>query len=139
MTVLGRLQLSLIRGSEHLEWVKTQEWANENTDLSSIFLTRSGLDIYESWSTLSERIRIVVDIEYQGAYLYSKADDLFNKKRRIFPLTPSVNASAATQEQFFNDFSDQFGGNYLVTTNLNTQLRYKIVYKNSKYVIYLLN
>ena len=139
VTVMGRLQLSLIRGSEHSDWVKTQEWAKKNTNPSSVFLTRSGLDIYESWSTLSERIRIIVDSEYGGAYLYSEIDDVFNKKRRLFPSAPPVTAIAVAQEKFFNDFSDQFGGKYLVTTNLNTKLSYKIIYSNSKYVIYLLN
>jgi len=139
VTVMGRLQLSLIRGNEHSDWVKTQEWAKNNTDPSSVFLTRSGLDTYESWSTLSKRIRIIVDGEYGGAYLYSEIDDVFNKKRRLFQSAPSVTASAVTQEKFFNDFSDKFGGKYLVTTNLNSKLSYKVIYSNSKYVIYLLN
>lgn len=139
VSLMGRLQLSLIRGSEHSEWAKTQEWAKNNTDLSSVFLTRSGLDVYESWSTLSKRIRIIVDGEYGGAYLYSEIDDAFNKKRRLLLLAPSITATAAVQEEFFKDFSNQFGGKYLVTTNLNTKLKYKIVYRNSKYVIYLLN
>jgi hypothetical protein len=138
-TLVGRLQLSVIRGSERSEWVKTQEWASEHTEISSIFLTRSGLDIYESWSTLSKRVRLMVDGEYASPYLYSKADDVFNKKRRLLPTAPPETSTALVQESFFNDFSEQFGGNYLVTTNLNTRLNYKIVYHNAKYVIYSLN
>lgn len=139
VTVVGRLQLSLVRGNEHLSWVKAQEWARDNTDPESIFLTRPSLDAYESWSTLSKRIRIIVDGDYAGAYLYSEADNAYNKARRLHPNSPLETASASSQEEFFGKFSTKFGGNYLVTAVSNTQLGYKIVYMNSKYVIYLIN
>jgi len=138
LTLAGRYILSERRDVTHADWVATQVWAQANTPKESKFIINSGFDVYESWTTLSKRPRLVADYTAGFLYFYTKEDAQYDLLRSRLPVSPDPNSSPEALAHFYNDFSKIIGGEYLVWKNSHTKLGYKVQYSNSKFTIYSL-
>ncbi len=136
LTLGGRYILSERRDATHRDWVKTQIWALDNTPKRSKFIINSGFDLYESWTTLSRRPRLIADLNAGFLYFYTKEDLEYDTKRALLPNAPNYKSNALAIEQFYISYKKQFGANYLVWKKDFTPLTFKEVYRNSKYIIY---
>jgi hypothetical protein len=138
ITLVGRFILSERRDATHLDWINTQVWAQSNTPKESRFIVNSGFDVYESWTTLSKRPRLIADLSAGFLYFYTKEDAQYDALRSKLPAHPSGDSELGTLTAFYNDFRLQVGGDYLVWKNSDTKLNYPIEYSNSKFTIYSL-
>ena len=136
LTLAGRFILSERRDITHSDWIATQVWVKSNTPEESKFIVNSGFDVYESWTTLSRRPRLIAD---QGAgflYFYTKEDAQYDALRSKLPKSPASNSELQTLVEFYDDFAKQIGGDYLVWKNSDEKLNYPIKYSNEKFTIY---
>jgi hypothetical protein len=136
LALVGRFILSERRDDTHLDWVNTQVWAQLNTPRESKFIVNSGFDVYESWTTLSKRPRLIADLSAGFLYFYTKEDAQYDALRSTLPASPPGISDPETLTSFYNDFSKQIGGDYLVWKNSDTKLNYDVAYSNRKFTIY---
>ena len=136
INLTGRYILSERRSETHKDWVSTQLWALENTSTKSKFIVNSGYDTYESWTTLSKRPRLIADLSAGFLYFYTKEDQAYDEKRALLPRAPNSKSDTLELERFYILFGHEFSAEYLVWKTDFTQLSFKEVYKNSKYVVY---
>jgi hypothetical protein len=92
--------------------------------------------LYESWTTLSRRPRLIADLNAGFLYFYTKEDLEYDTNRALLPNAPNYKSNALAIEQFYLSYKKQFGANYLVWKKDFTPLTFKEVYRNSKYIIY---
>ena len=139
LTLGGRYILSERRDLTHKDWVETQLWALNNSPKNSKFIVNSGNNVYESWSTLSRRPRLIADLSAGFLYFYTKEDFIYDQKRARMPSAPDPKSSNKKElELFYLNFSEEFGGNYVVWRNDNTNLQFRIVFQNEVFTIYRL-
>lgn len=138
LTLTGRYILSERRSVAHADWIATQVWAQANTPKESKFIINSGLDVYESWTTLSKRPRLVADLTAGFLYFYTKEDAQYDLLRSELPISPNPSSDSESQEEFYNQFRTKIGGDYLVWKNSDTKLSYPVKYSNNKFTIYSL-
>lgn len=134
-TIFGRYILSERRALTHLEWRQVQEWAKNNTQTNDKFIVPSGLDIYESWTTLSQRPRLIPDLGAGFLYVYTYADYEFDLRRINLPSWNEAVVNQAKFEKFIIDFKRNFGGSYVVLKKDSIINSFKLVYENNKYII----
>lgn len=139
LTLGGRYILSERRDLTHKVWVETQLWALNNSPKNSKFIVNSGNNVYESWSTLSRRPRLIADLSAGFLYFYTKEDFIYDQKRARMPNAPDPKISNNKElEIFYLKFSEEFGGDYLVWRNENIKLQFRIVFENEIFTIYKL-
>jgi len=138
LALVGRFILSERRDATHLDWVDTQVWVQLNTSKESKFIVNSGFDVYESWTTLSRRPRLIANLGAGFLYFYTKEDAQYDALRSKLPKSPPGNSDLETLTSFYNSFGRLMGGDYLVWKNSDTKLNYEPVYSNSKFTIYSL-
>jgi len=140
LTLGGRYILSERRDATHRDWVDTQLWALNDSSKNSKFIVNSGFDVYESWTTLSRRPRLVADLSAGFLYFYTKEDLLYDQKRSRLPIAPHPSSSSVEDlENFYSTFRKEFGGDYLVWKVNDTKLDFNIVYSNKSFIIYKLD
>jgi hypothetical protein len=140
LTLGGRYILSERRDATHRDWVDTQLWALNDSSKNSKFIVNSGFDVYESWTTLSRRPRLVADLSAGFLYFYTKEDLLYDQKRSRLPIAPHPSSSSVEDlENFYSTFRKEFGGDYLVWKVNDTKLDFIIVYSNKSFIIYKLD
>jgi hypothetical protein len=140
LTLGGRYVLSERRDAVHKDWIETQIWALNNSSKNSKFIVNSGLDVYESWTTLSRRPRLIADLTAGFLYFYTKEDAIYDQKRIRLPRAPnSYSSSIKDLEFFYSSFRKEFGGDYLVWNNKATKLDLNVAYSNKSFTIYFLN
>lgn len=134
-TFYSRYTQSINRDYAHKEWVETQIWARDQTAFGSRFILDTKLDLYSSWTTLSQRPRITSS---SGGfiYTYTKDDEYFDHLAKTFGPRPSSMATNKEIEKYYMTVSNSLGGEYIVQNISDTQLSWKKVYINSKYIIY---
>lgn len=138
LTLAGRYILSERRDVTHADWVDTQVWAQLNTSKASKFIVNSGFDVYESWTTLSKRPRLIADLNAGFLYFYTKEDQKYDARRALLPDAPNSKSSNLEIERFYLSFGDNYDADYLVWKTDFTPLTFEEAYKNSKYVVYVL-
>ena len=138
LTLAGRYILSERRDVTHADWIATQVWAQANTPKESKFIINSGFDVYESWTTLSKRPRLIADLTAGFLYFYTKEDAQYDLLRSELPISPSPSSDPESQVEFYNQFRAKIGGDYLVWKNSDTKLSYPVKYSNNKFTIYSL-
>lgn len=139
LTLGGRYILSERRDLTHRDWVETQLWAFNNSPKNSKFIVNSGNNVYESWSTLSRRPRLIADLTAGFLYFYTSEDSIYDQKRARLPSAPDPKSSNKKElELFYLNFSEEFGGNYLVWRNDDANLQFRIVFQNEIFTIYKL-
>lgn len=139
LTLGGRYILSERRDLTHKDWVETQLWALNNSPKNSKFIVNSGNNVYESWSTLSRRPRLIADLSAGFLYFYTKEDFIYDQKRARMPSAPDPKISNKKElELFYLNFSEEFEGDYLVWRNDNANLQFRIVFQNEVFTIYRL-
>lgn len=137
ITLGGRYVLSERRDAVHKDWIETQLWALNNSNVNSQFIVNSGMDLYESWTTLSRRSRLIANQKAGFLYFYTKEDSLYDQRRVILPDAPNSKIALQSDlESFYINFSKNIGGDYLVWKKEHTKLPFNIVYENDKYIIY---
>ena len=134
-TFYARYNQSVIRDYEHKEWIAAQVWARDYTAFDSKFILDTKLNLYSSWTTLSNRPRIT-SASGGFIYTYTKDDEFFDKLATTFGPRPDITATSEEIEQYYLLVSENLGGDYMVRTVKETQLSWREIYKNSKYVIY---
>jgi hypothetical protein len=139
LTLTGRFILSERRDITHADWVATQVWVQSNTPKESKFIVNSGFDVYESWTTLSKRPRLIADLNAGFLYFYTKEDQQYDDLRSRLPAAPASRSNPDVLVKFYADFSQVIGGDYLVWKNTDSKLSYPVKYSNSKFTIYDLN
>lgn len=140
LTLGGRYVLSERRDATHKDWVETQIWALNHSPKSSKFIVNSGFDVYESWTTLSRRPRLIADLSAGFLYFYTKEDAIYDQKRARLPSAPSSYSSSIKDLEFFySSFRKEFGGDYLVWENNATKLDLNVAYSNKNFTIYILS
>jgi hypothetical protein len=132
----GRYILSNRRDVSHSDWIQIQVWANENSKVGSKFIVDSGFDVYESWTTLSRRPRMISNLSAGFLYFYTKEDQEYDRLRSKISPTPSNLSSSDILFDFYKKFSKTVGGDYLVWKNSYTKLPLPTVFKNSEFIIY---
>lgn len=138
LTLAGRYILSERRDATHKDWVATQVWAQLNSSTESKFIVNSGFDVYESWTTLSKRPRLIADLNAGFLYFYTKEDAQYDLLRSELPISPNPSSDPESQVEFYNQFRSKIGGDYLVWKNSDTKLSYPVKYSNNKFTIYSL-
>jgi hypothetical protein len=136
LTLAGRYILSERREVTHADWVDIQVWAQSNTSEGSKFIVNSGFDVYESWTTLSKRPRLIADLSAGFLYFYTKDDARYDALRSKLPQPPTSKSDRVTLMEFYDNFAEQIGGDYLVWKNSDTNLNYPLEYSNNKFTIY---
>lgn len=137
LTLGGRYVLSERRDETHRDWVETQIWALNHSPKSSKFIVNSGFDVYESWTTLSRRPRLIADLSAGFLYFYTKEDLIYDQKRSRLPSAPNSYSSIVKDLEFFySSFKKEMGGDYLVWKNDATKLNLNVVYSNDSFTIY---
>lgn len=137
LTLGGRFVLSERRDATHRDWVETQLWALNNSPKDAKFIVNSGFDIYESWTTLSRRPRLVADLSAGFLYFYTKEDLIYDQTRSRLPRVPnSYSSTAQDLEFFYANFKKEMGGDYLVWKNDATKINLSVVYSNGSFTIY---
>jgi hypothetical protein len=136
-TLGGRYILSERRDIKHSDWIETQLWALNNSQEKSRFIVNSGFDVYESWTTLSRRPRLIADLNAGFLYFYTKEDLVYDQKRSLLPTAPHPkNTSATDLEAFYLNFSREYTGDYLVWKKEFIKLSFDKVYENKQFIIY---
>jgi hypothetical protein len=107
-----------------------------NTAEESKFIVNTGFDVYESWTTLSKRPRLIADANPGFLYFYTKEDEKYDALRSKLPKAPDSKSERVTLVEFYDVFSKQIGGDYLVWKNSDSNLNYPVEYSNSKFTIY---
>jgi hypothetical protein len=138
LTLGGRYVLSDRRSETHNDWLETQLWALNHSKVNSKFIINSGFDLYESWTTLTRRPRLIADLSAGFLYFYTKEDQEYDVSRSQLPDAPSPTSEASKIENFYLLFGHKYGADYLVWKNKYTPLTFKKVYMNSQYVVYQL-
>jgi len=139
LTLGGRYVLSERRDAVHKDWVETQTWALNNSPKNSKFIVNSGFDVYESWTTLSRRPRLISDLNAGFLYFYTKEDLIYDQRRSLLPKAPnSKNTFQKDLGVFYKNFSKEIGGDYLVWKRDDVILSFNKVYENNTYIIYIL-
>jgi hypothetical protein len=139
LTLGGRYVLSERRDATHRDWVETQLWALNNSPKNAKFIVNSGFDVYESWTTLSRRPRLIADLNAGFLYFYTKEDLIYDQSRSSLPSAPKSESTTQKElEDFYLDFSEKIGGDYLVWSKDYTKLSFSKVYENDIFVIYQL-
>ena len=137
LTLGGRYVLSERRDLTHRDWVETQKWAFNHSPKKSKFIVNSGFDVYESWTTLSRRPRLIADLTSGFLYFYTKEDLIYDQKRFRLPIAPNPNSSSIDELQYFySTFRNEIGGDYLVWKANDTKLALKVSYSNKSFIIY---
>ena len=137
LTLGGRYVLSERRDATHRDWVETQLWALNHSPKNSKFIVNSGYDVYESWTTLSRRPRLIADLSAGILYFYGKEALIYDQKRSRLPSAPdSYSSSAEDLEFFYSSFRKELGGDYLVWKNNATKMNLTVVYSNISFTIY---
>lgn len=137
LTLGGRYVLSERRDATHRDWVETQLWALNHSPKNSKFIVNSGYDVYESWTTLSRRPRLIADISAGFLYFYGKEALIYDQKRSRLPSAPdSYSSGAKNLEFFYSSFRKELGGDYLVWKNNATKLDLSVAYSNKSFTIY---
>jgi hypothetical protein len=140
LTLGGRYVLSERRDATHKDWVETQIWALNYSPKDAKFIVNSGFDVYESWTTLSRRPRVIADLSAGFLYFYTKEDLIYDQKRSRLPSAPnSYTSSRKDLEFFYSSFRQEFGGDYLVWENNATKLNLDVAYSNKSFTIYILS
>ena len=134
----GRFILSERRDRSHSDWIQVQIWARDHSPFGAKFIVNSGMDVYESWTTLARRPRLIGDLSADFLYFYTKEDATYDLNRSKLGPSPSAFAPSNTIQKFYTRFSKNFGADYLVWRTNSTRLTYKQVYKNSKFIVYKL-
>jgi hypothetical protein len=139
LTLGGRYVLSERRDTVHKDWVETQLWALNHSPKNSKFIVNSGFDVYESWTTLSRRPRLIADLSAGFLYFYTKEDAIYDQKRARLPSAPSSYTSSTKDLEFFySSFRKEFGGDYLVWDINKIKLDFTVTYSNKSFIIYRL-
>jgi hypothetical protein len=139
LTLGGRFVLSERRDATHRDWVETQLWALNNSPKDAKFIVNSGFDVYEAWTTLSRRPRLVADLSAGFLYFYTKEDLVYDQTRSRLPRVPnSYSSTAQDLEFFYSNFKKEMGGDYLVWKNNATKINLSVVYSNGSFTIYKL-
>jgi len=138
LTLAGRFILSERRDATHEDWIATQVWAQLHSSKDSKFIVNSGFDVYESWTTLSKRPRLIADSNAGFLYFYTKGDAQYDLLRSELPISPNPSSDPESQVEFYNQFRSKIGGDYLVWKNSDTKLSYPVKYSNNKFTIYSL-
>jgi len=137
LTLGGRFVLSERRDATHRDWVETQLWALNNSPKNAKFIVNSGFDVYESWSTLSRRPRLVADLNAGFLYFYTKEDLIYDQKRSRLPSAPnSYSSDVKDLEFFYSSFKKEMGGDYLVWKNDAPKINLSVAYSNDSFTIY---
>jgi hypothetical protein len=137
LTLGGRYVLSERRDATHRDWVETQIWALNHSPKSSKFIVNSGFDVYESWTTLSRRPRLIADLSAGFLYFYTKEDLIYDQKRSRLPSAPnSYSSNAKDLEFFYSSFKKEMGGDYLVWKNDVPKINLSVAYSNDSFTIY---
>lgn len=137
LTLGGRYILSERRDLTHKDWIQTQLWALNKTPKNSKFIVNSGNNVYDSWTTLSRRPRLVSNLTAGFLYFYTKEDFIYDQKRARLPSAPDPKSSNRKEiEEFYLSFIEKFGGDYLVWKNDNVNLGFRIVFENETFLIY---
>ena len=137
-SIIGRFILSERRDGSHSDWIAVQVWAKQNTSNHAKFIVNSGLDTYESWTSLSRRPRLIADQNAGFLYFYTKEDAQYDGLRAQLPRAPESNSDSEEIVEFYDSFKQIIGGDFLVWKNTDTELNYPIVYLNRKFLIYKL-
>jgi hypothetical protein len=134
-TFYSRYTQSINRDYERKEWIETQIWARDQTAFGSRFILDTKLDLYSSWTTLSQRPRITSS---SGGfiYTYTKDDEFFDNLAKTFGPKPGSMATSKEIEKYYLTVSNRLGGEYIVQNISDTQLSWQKVYVNTKFVIY---
>jgi hypothetical protein len=138
LTLGGRYVLSERRDAVHKDWIETQIWAFNNTSRESKFVVNSGFDVYESWTTLSRRPRLIADLNAGFLYFYTKEDQKYDARRALLPQAPASTSNHLEIERFYLAFAQNYDADYLVWKTDFASLTFKELYRNSKYIIYKL-
>jgi hypothetical protein len=132
-TLLAQFRVSLIRDSSNEHWVRTQLWAREYSGSEDMFLVNTGLNVYDSWGTLSNRARVIANSQAGYAYFYTNEDEKYNQ--RIKEIS-NKSSSAKNSLEYYVDIALSFNADYAVvrsTQRLNESL---LCYTNKTYSIY---
>ena len=134
-TFYSRYTQSTNRDYARKEWIQTQIWARDQTVFGTRFILDTKLDLYSSWTTLSQRPRITSS---SGGfiYIYTKEDEFFDDLAKTFGLKPGSMATGEEIEKYYLNVSNSLGGEYIVQNISDTQLSWQKVYINSKFIIY---
>ena len=137
LTLGGRYVLSEQRDATHRDWVETQLWALNNSPKNAKFIVNSGFDVYESWTTLSRRPRLIADLNAGFLYFYTKEDLIYDQKRSRLPSAPnSYSSNVKDLEFFYSSFKKEMGGDYLVWKNDAPKINLSVAYSNDSFTIY---
>jgi hypothetical protein len=137
LTLGGRYVLSERRDATHRDWVETQLWALNNSPKNAKFIVNSGFDVYESWTTLSRRPRLIADLSAGFLYFYTKEDLVYDQKRSRLPSAPnSYSSNVKDLEFFYSSFKKEMGGDYLVWKNDAPKINLSVAYSNDSFTIY---
>jgi hypothetical protein len=138
VTIYGRLELSQERLKENFDWISTQVWAKENTNVNDVFITSGKSNVYGAWSTLTNRIIINADAYDSGnLYLYSEADRNYQLLRKEISVVPVPFSDIENFQEYVINLSFIFNSNYLISSNLDVKYSFPVVYSNSKYTVYI--
>ena len=136
VTLSIRYVQSEIRFNENSQWATTQIWVQKNTDFDAKFIVDGSLDTYSSWTTLTRRPRLTSVNGPQSFYIYTKETVALDSIRNTVGISPDVYADSISLEKFYSNFSEIFGGDFLVRRVAWTQLQWEVTYRNSHYVVY---
>jgi hypothetical protein len=135
-TLVIRIVQSDIRNNDHVRWTGVQLWAKDFSAPDSKFILDGKLDLYSSWTTLSERSRISSAGGSSTIYLYSKLSQEIDRKLRFVGRAPGLLDKPDVIESYYSLFGKEFDAEYLIRRNTWTMLNWKIVYANEMYVVY---
>ena len=135
-TLVVRITQSNIRSSNHVEWADVQLWAKDYSTLDSKFILDGKIDLYMSWTTLSERSRISSAGGSSTIYLYSKLSQEIDRKMSLIGRAPAFQDKPDIIESYYFLFGEEFDAKYLIRKTIWTKLNWEVAYSNEMYVVY---
>ena len=130
-TLVAQTYIGVVRDRQNRDWISTQQWAKENSKVGEGFLVDVGLNIYDSWGTLSQRARVISNSKAGYAYFYSEEDNVFNSR-----------LDKIAENQYLNSVDNvlkmqaEFKFAYIVTKEPHESLHFNLCYRNNSYSIY---
>jgi hypothetical protein len=135
-TLVIRITQSNIRNENHIEWLGVQLWAKDFSAVDSKFILDGKLDLYSSWTTLSERSRISSAGGSSTIYLYSQLSQEIDRNSSLIGMAPGFLEKPEVIESYYWSFAKKFNAKYLIRLNGWTKLDWRIAFSNEKYVVY---
>jgi hypothetical protein len=130
-TLMAQTYIGVVRDRENRDWISTQQWARENSKADEGFLVDVGLNVYDSWGTLSQRPRVISNSKAGYAYFYSEEDNEFNRRLNKVARNTSLNSTG-----YILKLQAEFKFTYVVTKKPSESLYLNLCYRNYSYSIY---